>query len=76
MFDGLADEHAIKRISMQRGELMKMEHSPFIEWKRRNPMPFPLLHHKTLNGTRERQLPKRMLHRNLPDGHRAEQYLI
>ena len=63
MFDGLADEHTIKRISVQRGKFMKMKHGPFIEWKCGNPMPFPLLYHKTLNGTRERQLPESMLHR-------------
>lgn len=27
---------------------MKAEHGPLIKWKRRNPMPFPLFHHKAL----------------------------
>lgn len=67
MFDGLTDEHAIKGISVQRGKFMKVEHSPFIKRKRRNPMPFPLFHHKALNGTRQRESSKGMLHRNLPD---------
>ena len=76
MFDSLTDEHAIKGISMQRGKFMKVEHGPLIKWKRGNPMPFPLLHHKALNGTRQRESPKGMLHGNLPDRHGAEQYLI
>ena len=72
MFDGLADEHAIKRVSMQDRKFVKVEDGPFIERKRRNPMSLPLLYDKTLDRARQRQLAKRMLHGDFPNRHRTE----
>lgn len=72
MFNGLTDEHPVKRVSVQCRKFVKVEDRPFIERKDRNPMSFPLLNDETLNRFRQRQLPKRMLHGNLPNGHCAQ----
>ena len=72
MFDRLADEHAIKRVPMQDRKFVEVEDGSFINRKRRNPMPFPLLYDETLDRVRERQFAKRMLHGDFPHGHCAE----
>ena len=54
VLDGLADEHAIKGVSMQCGKLMEVEYGLFVKRERRNPMPFSLFHHETLDRTGQR----------------------
>lgn len=76
MFDGLADQHPVKRVSMQRRKFVEVEDSLFIKRKYPDPMPFPLVNDETLNRTRQRQLPKRMLHGELPNGHCTQQHLV
>jgi len=76
MFNCLADEHAIKRVSMQDRKFGQMEDGSFIERKCRNPMSFPLLYDETVDRARQRQLTKSMLHGKFPDGHRAEQHFV
>lgn len=76
MFDGLADEHAIKRVPVQGGKFVKVEDGSFIERKCRHPMSFPFLHDETFDRARQRQLAKSILHGEFPDGHRAEQRFV
>ena len=76
MLDGLADEHAIKGVSIQRGKFMEVEYGLFMKQERSNPMPLPLFHHETLDRTGQRQLSKGVLHGEFPHRHDAEQHLI
>ena len=76
MFDGLADEQAIKRVPMERGQFMQVKHGPFMKRERRNPMSLPLVHHEALDRTGQRQLSQGMLHGEFPHGHHAEQHLV
>ena len=76
VLDGLADEHAIKGIAMQRGKLMEVEYGLFMERECRNPMPFPLLHYKTLDRTGQGQLSKGMFHGEFPHRYDTEQHLV
>lgn len=76
MFNGLADQHPVKRVSMQRRKFVEVEDSLFTKRKYRNPMSFPLLNDEALNRTRQGKLPKRMLHGELPNGHCTQQHLV
>lgn len=52
MFNGLADEHAIERVSVQSRELVKVQDCTFVKVKHGDPMALSLFHEKPVHWTR------------------------
>jgi len=68
----LTNKHSIKRVSMERGQLVEMEDRAFVERQSDNPMLFALFSDEALECARQRKPSKRVLDGEFPDGHRAE----
>jgi hypothetical protein len=76
VLNGLADQHPIERIAMQRGKFVQVKHGPFFERQNRYPMHLPLRQQKPIKGSRQRKLSQRMFHRDLPHRHDTKQDLM
>ena len=76
MFDGLTNQHPVERISMQCRKLVEVKHGSFVEWQRFYSVALTLLFDKTIKRAGERQLAERMLNREFPDRHDAQQHFI
>lgn len=72
MLDGLANEHAIKRIPVQCGQFMEVENRLFMQRERGNPVPVPLFNDKALDCPGEGKPAKGMFYGKLPDGYSTE----
>ena len=76
VLNGLADQHAIKRVSMQQGKLVKVKNGLLAQRERGDPMSLTLFHNKAIECAGERQLSQSMLHREFPDRHGAEENFV
>ena len=76
VLNGLADQHAIKRVSVQQGKLVKVKNGSLVQRERSDPMPLTLFHNKAIERTGERQLAQGMLDREFPDRHGAEENFV
>jgi hypothetical protein len=76
VLERLANEHRIKRVSMEWRKLVEMQNGAFFEGQRGHSMPFPIGHDEAIACAGQRKLPKSMLNGDFPDQHRTEQDLI
>lgn len=76
VLNGLADQHAIKRVSVQRGKFVQMKNGSLVQRESGDPMPLTFFHNKAIEGAWERQLAQGMLDGEFPERHGAEKDLI
>ena len=76
MFDRLADEHAVERISMEAGKFVEMEYSGFMKRQLGDAVTLPLIHEESIERTRQRQLAQGMFDGKLPHRDDAEKDLV
>jgi hypothetical protein len=67
VLNGLADQHAIKRVSMQQGKFVQVKNGSLVQRERGDPMSLTLFHNKAIERTGERQLAQGMLDREFPN---------
>ncbi len=76
MLKGLADQHPVEGVSVQGRQLVQVKHGALVERQHGNPVLVPLFGHEPFEGSRQRQLTKRMFGGKLPDRHGAQQDVI
>ena len=60
MLNGLADRHAIKRVSVQQGKCVQMKNGWLVQRERGDPMSLTFFHNKAIEHAGERQLAQGM----------------
>ncbi len=60
MFDRLAYEHPIERVSMEWRQFVEMDDGRFIQRQGDYPVPFPMCHDEVIQGSGKRQFPEGM----------------
>ena len=76
VFNGLADQHAVKWVSMKLGKFVQMKHGSLVQRKSGDPMSRALFRHKPIERSGERQFPKSMLDRQFPSRHGTEEDFV
>jgi hypothetical protein len=61
VLNGLADQHAIKRVSVQQGKFVQVKNGSLVQRERGDPMSLTFFHNKSIERVRERQLAQGML---------------
>ena len=61
MLNGLADQHAIKRDSVQQGKFVQMKNGWLVQRERGDPISLTFFHNKAIERAGERQLAQGML---------------
>jgi len=61
VLNGLADQHAIKRVPVQQGKCVQMKNGWLVQRERGDPMSLTFFHNKAIERTGERQLAQGML---------------
>ena len=62
VLNGLADQHAIKWVSVQQRKCVQMKNGWLVQQERGDPMSLTFFHNKAIERTGERQLAQGMLH--------------
>jgi hypothetical protein len=60
MFNRLANEHPIKRVSMERRQFVEMNDGRFIQRQGDYPVPLPMCHNEVIKGSGKRQFTEGM----------------
>ena len=68
MLDGLANEHAVKRVFMKCREFGQVSGCGFFQRERADGMALPLLRDKLIYRCGEENLTQRVFHKNFPNG--------
>lgn len=76
MLDGLANEHAVKRVFVKSREFGQMSGCGFFQGECANAMALPLLRDELIHRCGEGNFAKRVFHENFPDGNRTQQYFL
>ena len=61
VLNGLADQHAIKRVSVQQGEFVKVKNGSLVQRECGDPMSLTFFHNKVIKRVGEGQLAQGML---------------
>jgi len=76
MFDGLADQHAIERVSMQGRQFVEVKNGGFLKGELGDAVTLPLIHEESVERTRQRQLAQGMFDGKLPHRDDAEKDFV
>ena len=72
MLYSLTNKHPVKRVSMERRQLVEVKNRTLVERQSHDSMPLTLFPNKAFERTRQRKSSKRMLDGEFPNGHRAK----
>ena len=73
MLDGLANEHAVKRVFMKCREFGQVSSCGFFQRECADAMPLPLLRDELIHRCGKENLTQRVFHENFPNGNRTQQ---